>query len=150
MMAGNIDILLVDDSEADRDLFQHALNDVDPKVTVHCVCSGTDALAILLENRGRNARHAIRMIVMDLNMPGLDGIETLRAIRASEQTGSLPVVLLSSSNSKRDVNRAYRFGANAFLTKPGAYEPYVEKVRALVRYWLEMAELPSATLASSN
>jgi len=87
---------------------------------------------------------------MDLNMPGLDGIETLRAIRASALVGSLPVVLLTSSNSKREVNRAYRFGVNAFLTKPSSYEPYVEKVRALVKHWLAIAELPSATLLFPN
>jgi chemotaxis family two-component system response regulator Rcp1 len=147
-MADMIDILLVDDSEADRDLFQQALNEVDPEVRIHCVCSGDEALAILLEDRGGNARHAPKIVVMDLNMPGLDGIETLRAIRASEQVGALPVVLLSSSSSKRDVNRAYRFGANAFFSKPCGYEPYVEKVRALVGHWLALAELPSTSLLS--
>ena len=141
-----IDILLVDDSEADRDLFRQALSEIDPEVRIRCVCSGDDALAILFEDRAVSSPHAARMVVMDLNMPGLDGIETLRAIRASKLVGSLPVILLSSSNAKRDVNRAYRFGANAFFTKPCAYEPYVEKLRALVRHWLALAELPSTTL----
>lgn len=148
-MADIIDILLVDDSEADRDLFEHALGDIDPKVTIRCVCSGDDALAMLTEGPHTNARYTTRMIVMDLNMPGLDGIETLRAIRASGPLASLPVVILSSSNSKRDVNRAYHFGANAFFTKPSGYELYVEKIRTLIKHWLEIAELPSMALLAS-
>ncbi len=141
-MGPAIDILVVDDSPDDGYVFQEALGQASPEVSVRWLASGEEALAFLL--KGRELLHSCpaKLVVLDMNMPGLDGMETLRQIRESSVIGSVPVVMLSSCRSRLDVERAYKLGANAFYKKPISFEGYVEKVRVLVQHWLCQAELP--------
>jgi CheY-like chemotaxis protein len=141
-MGPAIDILVVDDSANDGYVFREALSQACPEISALWVASGEEAIAFLL--KGRELLHTCpaKLVVLDMNMPGLDGIETLRQIRESSVIGSVPVVMLSSCRSRLDVERAYGLGANAFFKKPISFEGYVEKVRILVQHWLRLAELP--------
>jgi CheY-like chemotaxis protein len=146
-MGPAIDILVVDDSPDDGYVFQEALGQASPEVSVRWLASGKEALAFLIEGRELLHTCPAKLVVLDMNMPGLDGMETLRQIRESSVIGSVPVVMLSSCRSRLDVERAYKLGANAFYKKPISFEGYVEKVRILVQHWLGQTELPYASKA---
>jgi two-component system, chemotaxis family, response regulator Rcp1 len=139
------DILLVDDSAADRFIFQEALREAAPEVRAHLVESGNEAIEFLgLEPGAAQKGCRVKLVLLDLNMPGLTGIETLRQIRSNSAGGNLPILILSSSQAKTDVDRAYWFGANAFVRKPGSLAEYIESLRVLVQHWFRVAELPTS------
>jgi CheY-like chemotaxis protein len=146
-MGPAIDILVIDDSADDGYLFQEALSQACPDVSARWVASGEEAITFLLEGRELLHTCPAKLIVLDINMPGLDGIETLRRIRESSLFGSVPVIMLSSCRSRVDVERAYGSGANAFFKKPISLEGYIERVRILVHHWLRLAELPYVSKA---
>jgi len=144
-----IDILVVDDCVDDVNVFREALAQACPEISARWMASGEEAIAFLL--KGRELLHTCpaKLVVLDINMPGMDGIETLRQIRESSVIGSVPVVMLSSCRSRLEVERAYRLGANAFFQKPVSFEGYIEKVRILVQHWLRLAELPYISKATT-
>jgi two-component system, response regulator len=141
-MGPAIDILVVDDSMDDGYVFQEALAQANPEVSVLWVASGEEAIAFLLKGGGLMHTCPAKLVILDMRMPGLDGFETLRQIRESPVIGNVPVVMLSSCRSRLDVDHAYQLGANAFLKKPISFDGYVEKVRILVQHWLRSVELP--------
>lgn len=139
----NYDILLVDDNPADAKIFQEALREASTRASAYWVGSGEDAIDFL-NHQGRYLdAPPVKMVVLDLNMPGMDGVETLRRIKTSTNVNHVPVVLLSSSRAPDTVDLAYALGANAYFSKPLSLEHYIEKVRILVEHWLDFAELPS-------
>ncbi len=147
---GRFDILLVDDSQADAKIFQESLQEVSAGVRVYWVSSGQEALEFL-NQQGRFQGVAFpKMVILDLNMPGIDGIETLRQIKMNASISRVPVVLLSSSRAPEEVDLAYSLGANAFFSKPLSLESYIHKARILVQHWLDSAELPTPYRPSSN
>jgi chemotaxis family two-component system response regulator Rcp1 len=92
-----------------------------------------------LKQEGRFAGGArVRLVVSDLSMPGMDGFEFLTELRKNPALKTMPVVVMSSSRSPRDVLRCYRLGANSFITKPMSLETFVATIGTLVRYWLDI------------
>ena len=104
---------------------------------MHWVRGGEEALAFL--RAGGNPK----LVVLDLNMPGLSGLQTLGHIRSARHLRKLPVVVLSGSEKSDDVDSVYEYGGNVFLRKPRAFEEYLEIVRGLAQHWLHLAVLPS-------
>jgi CheY-like chemotaxis protein len=144
------DILLVDDSAADAKIFQESLLQASSRVRVYWVGSGEEALEFLhQQGRFRNVG-PVKMVLLDLNMPGLDGIETLRRVKMNPATNRVPVVMFSSSRASQEVDRAYSLGANAFFSKPLSLENYVQKAGILVQHWLDYAELPTPVEARAT
>jgi CheY-like chemotaxis protein len=137
------DILLVDDSPADAKIFQEALLEVSARVRLYWVGTGEEALDFLTQQGRFRGIGPVKMVVLDLNMPGLDGIETLRRIKMNPSISRIPAVVFSSSRAPQEVDRAYATGANAFFSKPLSLENYVQKAGILVRHWLDYAELPT-------
>jgi len=141
-------ILLVDDSEDDCTLMRRAFSKaklLNPLLGLH---SGEEALDYLsgsgqYTNRAEYPLPAL--ILLDIKMPGIDGLEVLRWIRTQPGLRTLRVVMLTTSNDLRDVNAAYQLGANSFLTKPVDFEHFVEVTRALSGYWLWMDKSPEST-----
>jgi two-component system, response regulator len=130
--------LLVEDNALSARNFERALriHGIDNKL-VH-VHDGIEALDYLFGNgshAGRDTTMMPRLVVMDLNMPRMDGLETLRHIRADERTRILPVVMFSSSIFPRDIVEAYRLGANGYVEKISDV-PFPEQVRSIADYWL--------------
>lgn len=141
-------ILVVEDNAEDflalsRALRKHAV----PNPVVHCH-NGEQALEYL-HGHGRHAAWPTALpvlILLDLNMPGLDGRDVLRALQLDTVLRVIPVIVFTSSASTRDVDDCYQLGANSFLTKPLSYSALEEKIGLLAHYWLATAELPHAYL----
>jgi len=140
------DILLVDDNAADATAFTEALQEVRPAATVFWASSGEEAVAFLRQEGRFSEMAPVKLIVLDLNMPGLNGIQTLRLIKRIPAVNLLPVVILSSSGDRGAINSAYSSGASVFFPKLATFEQYLDQVRSLAEHWLHHAELPSVAI----
>lgn len=133
------DILLVEDNPDDVELTRLAFAEAGEPHRLHVVRDGAEALDYLL-GRGRHAGREVAdlpaLVLLDLNLPLLDGREVLQAIRAEDATRRLPVVVLTTSAEPFDVEQAYALGANSYIQKPVEFERFVEVVRQVGRYWL--------------
>ncbi|HMF77004.1 MAG TPA: response regulator [Bryobacteraceae bacterium] len=136
-------ILLVDDSASDSHLFQTALQEASARVKLYWVASGEEALEYV-EGQGRfQGMGEVDVVVLDLNMQGMDGFEVLQRLRKTDACRYKPIVVLSSSKAARDIRLAYSLGANSYIVKSMSFERYVESVSLLVRYWFDTVELPN-------
>jgi len=146
-------ILLVDDSEDDCTLMRRAFSKAKVLNPLLALRSGEEAVDYL-SGTGQYANRAEyplpALILLDIKMPGIDGLEVLRWIRGQPGLKSLRVVMLTSSNDLRDVNAAYQLGANSFLTKPVEFERFVEVTQALTGYWLWTDKAPESTRPTSG
>jgi CheY-like chemotaxis protein len=139
-------ILLADDDEDDRQLTTEALGEAQVRSELRCVEDGEELLDYLRRRGvyGPGGRDATRpgVILLDLNMPRMDGREALSQIKSDPELRRIPVVVLTTSRSEEDVVRSYELGANSFITKPTTFTGLVEVARGFARYWFELAELP--------
>ncbi len=140
-------ILLVEDNPDDELLTLRALkkNNVFNRVVV--ARDGAQALDYLFGEgayEGRDVRDIPRVVLLDLKLPKVDGLEVLRRLRADERTRLLPVVILTSSREQQDLLDGYGYGANSYVRKPVDFARFVEAVRQLGLYWLLLNETPQA------
>jgi two-component system response regulator len=138
-------ILLVEDNQDDEALTLRALarNNIGNEVVV--VRDGQDAIDWLEgtgSHAGRNATNVPALILLDLNLPKIDGLEVLRRLRANPRTAVVPVVILTSSKEDRDRASGYFSGANSYVQKPVDFTSFVDAVRQLGMYWLVLNEPP--------
>lgn len=133
-------ILLVEDNQGDEVLTLRALtkNNVANEVVV--ARDGAQALELLHGPKARASSPAI--VLLDLKLPKVDGLEVLKAIRADERTSLIPVVILTSSKEEQDLIAGYKLGANSYIRKPVDFNQFVEAVRHLGLYWLVLNEPP--------
>jgi len=124
-----VDILLVEDDPSHAELTQLALGD-GTRSSVHRVEDGEEALRYLSE-----PRKELRLILLDLKLGKLDGLEVLRNIRSDISTRHIPVVILTSSQDERDIEMAYRWGANSYVVKPVKFEEFRRVVSQIGSYW---------------
>lgn len=139
-------ILLVEDSPDDAALAGAALARFRLGHQLAVAPDGEAALAYLLDDgldSGR-ARPLPDLILLDLNLPGIDGFEVLRRIRADACAGLLPVVVLTSSVEERDLRTSYRLGANSYIRKPIDFDEFLPVLEQIVRYWLALNQPPPA------
>ena len=140
-----ITILIADDDPDDRMLALEALNENHLTNNIYFVEDGEELLDYL-HRRGQytDVASAPRpgMILLDLNMPRMDGRESIREIKSTPELRDIPVVILTTSKSEEDIARTYNLGANSYITKPVTFEGLVEVMRGLRRYWFEIVELP--------
>ena len=139
-----VDILLVEDNPNDVELTMHAFERNNLANAVHVARDGQEALDYLAGiddgNGGGNARP--KVVLLDLKLPRVDGLEVLRAIRQDEKLRTLPVVVLTSSREDRDIVESYDLGVSSYLVKPIDFDKFVETVRALGFYWVLLNEPP--------
>ena len=139
MSQPRIDILVVEDDRYDAELTLRALRRHHADARIEVARDGAEALALLLgeDNRpGLPAAEMPRLVLLDLNIPKLDGVQVLTALRADPRTRSLPVVIMTSSGEDSDVERVVRAGANSYVIKPLEYDRFREVVRQIGAYWL--------------
>ena len=139
-------LLVVEDSESDIALLREALSDAEPAVALDVVRHGEDALSFLRrEGEFTGAAHP-DLVVLDLNLPRMGGFEVLRALRedVDPRLRRLPVVVFTTSATATDVDKAYDLHASSFVTKPTAFESYLDTVRAFREFWLRVARLPAS------
>ena len=138
-------ILVVEDNPDDEALTLRALKKNNIGNQVFVVRDGAEALDFLFctgAYAGRDPREMPQIILLDLKLPKVDGLEVLRRIRADKRTGMLPVVILTSSNEEQDLIEGYKNGANSYIRKPVDFNQFVEAIRQLSLYWLVLNEAP--------
>src|SRR5271170_7723936 len=132
-------ILLVEDNPDDEALTQRALRKNNILNTVVVAHDGVEALDYVLgtgPHAGRDTRLLPAVILLDIKLPKIDGLEVLKRLRADERTKLLPIVLLTSSKEEQDLIRGYSLGANSYVRKPVDFVQFIEAVRQLGLYWL--------------
>lgn len=138
-------ILLVEDNEQDAELIIEALSQINIAKRIVAVGDGVEAIQYLRydgEFKTRAKRHP-DVILLDIKMPRMDGIELLEAIRKDDELRSIPVVMLSSSREDTDLKRCYEFGVNAFVVKPLEFTQFMETVKSTGIFWTVLNERPA-------
>ena len=138
-------ILLVEDNASDEELTLRALKKGNIANKVVVTRDGSAALDYLFArgaHAGRNAKEVPQVILLDLNLPKIGGLEVLRAIRADQRTRLVPVVILTSSREDKDLAGGYESGANSYIVKPVDSTQFADAVRQLGMYWLVLNQQP--------
>jgi len=140
-----IDVLLVEDNPDDTELTTHALTEGNKALHLLHLKDGVEALNFIFNKKSeenRKIQNTLRVVLLDLKLPRLDGLEVLRKIREDERTRTLPVVILTSSREKRDIAEAYKLGVNSYVVKPVGFDSYVKTISSLAVYWSLLNEKP--------
>ena len=151
MTADEIDILLVEDNDDDMELALHALRRERLANKIFVARDGEEALDFLFcrgEFAQRSFAHPPKLVLLDLKLPKVDGIEVLRQVKAEQRTHSIPVVIMTSSKEERDIVNGYNLGANSFIQKPVDFDQFRNTVSQVGLYWMlvNQAPLPEARL----
>jgi two-component system response regulator len=144
-VTNEVEILLVEDNPNDVELTLRALKKHNITNKVHVVKDGAEALEYIFAKgayASRDINHSPRVILLDLKLPKVDGLEVLRQIKSNERTKLIPVVVLTSSKEERDLVESYRLGANSYIAKPVDFESFVKAVSELGLYWLLLNQPP--------
>lgn len=133
-------ILVVEDSEDDFEATLRAFNKANLYNPIIWCKTGSEAIEYLSHATGKLERPGL--ILLDLNMPGMDGRKTLQLIKENEMQKSIPVIILTTSKDERDVEICYQIGANTYIQKPVSFDGLIEAIKRLKEYWFEIALLP--------
>ncbi len=134
-----VEILLVEDNPNDVELTLHAFKKHNITNRVHVAGDGAEALEFLFctgAYAGRHINNAPKVVLLDLKLPKVDGIEVLKRLKSDPRTRQIPVVMLTSSHEERDIIESYKLGVNSYIVKPVDFEQFMESVRRVGLYWL--------------
>jgi len=148
MMDQIVDVLLVEDNPDDVALALHAFKKSNFSNRVHVVGDGAEALEYIFctgAYAGRNIDQAPRLILLDLKLPKVDGLEVLKRVKSDPRTKYTPVVMMTSSREENDLVASYALGVNSYIVKPVDFQQFVESARTLGLYWLLLNEPPVST-----
>ncbi len=141
----SVPILIADDDEDDRDMIRDALKESRLINNLHCVRDGEE-LMDYLHHRGKfedQIKNPLPgLILLDLNMPRMDGREALREIKTNPLLRQIPVIVLTTSQAEEDIFRTYELGVNSFITKPVSFESLVKVMKTIGHYWFDIVQLP--------
>lgn len=144
MNSGELDILLVEDNQDDMDLFLHVLRREKLANKIFVTRDGEEALDFLF-CRGKFAQrtfeHPPKLILLDLKLPKVDGLEVLKLVKSDPRTKAIPVVIMTSSKEERDLVAGYNLGVNSFIQKPVDFDQFRETVKSVGLYWLVTNQL---------
>jgi CheY-like chemotaxis protein len=143
------EILLVEDNPDDVEITLRAFRKVHVASRVHVVRDGQEALDLLFRKGEHSDRAEVAkpdLILLDLNLPKVNGPEVLEKIRASDELSTMPVIVLTVSEREEDIQRSYELGANTYITKPVDFAKFVHATEILGEYWMVIARLPSETV----
>ena len=138
-----VDILLVEDNPGDVRLTREALKEAKVANELSVVSNGEEALLYLRRQGNFSAAPRPDMILLDLNLPRMDGREVLAEIKADQNLKRIPVVILTTSSAEKDVLATYNFHANCYITKPVDLDQFLEVVKSIESFWLTIVRLPS-------
>lgn len=141
-----VDILLVEDDAEDNTLTLFALLEHQPTSKFYVARDGQEALDYVFctgHHADRKVGDQPRLILLDLNMRAIGGLEVLRRIRADPRTRAIPIVMLTASDEERDMIESYRLGVNSYILKPVDFNQFKEAARLVARYWLFLNRTPS-------
>jgi two-component system response regulator len=140
-----VDILLVEDNPADAEMTLRALRGKHLANKLHWVKDGEEALEFMFRTgayASRNPNGAPKLVMLDIKMPKVDGIEVLRRLKQHPATRAIPVVVMTSSNEERDVFDSYRLGVNSYIVKPVQFEAFLDTVAKIGLYWVLTNRVP--------
>jgi two-component system, chemotaxis family, response regulator Rcp1 len=138
-----LQVLLIEDSPGDARLTREAFRDTNTSVQLHLAVDGVEALAFL--DKGKtNPGPGPDLILLDLNLPRMDGREVLAQIKADERLKTIPTVILTTSEAQADIVKSYQLQANAYLTKPVDLDAFEALVTSINDFWLTTAKLPQS------
>jgi chemotaxis family two-component system response regulator Rcp1 len=141
-----IEILLVEDNPADVRMTVEALKDCRVSNNLSVVEDGEEALSFLRKSDGYAGTARPDLILLDLNLPKKDGHEVLAEIKGDPDLRKIPVVVLTTSENERDVQKAYDLNANCYITKPGGLEQFVSVMKSIQYFWSRVVQLPTAAV----
>ncbi len=142
---GGVEILLVEDNPTDAELCMRALKKNNLANRLVWVKDGAEALDFLFADGAyadRDVTHPPKVVLLDLRLPKVDGMEVLRRVKGDERTRAIPVVALTSSKEDRDVAESYRLGVNSYISKPVEFDAFAKSVVELGFYWLQVNRPP--------
>lgn len=144
MTPESVEILLVEDNPSDLELTLHALRKNKLANTIHIARDGEEALEFLFhQSLSAGGSHTLpKVILLDLKLPKVDGLEVLKAIRADERTRCVPVVVLTSSKEQQDIVTSYGLGVNSYIQKPVDFQQFQHAVQELGLYWVVVNKTP--------
>ena len=150
MNTSEVDILLVEDNQDDMDLALHALRRENLANKIFVVRDGEEALEFLFccgAFAGRSFDHPPKLVLLDLKLPKVDGIEVLKQVKGDARTKTIPVVIMTSSKEERDMVNGYNLGANSYIQKPVDFDQFRNTVKQVGLYWLVTNEAPVTNAA---
>ncbi len=151
MTASNfVEILLLEDNKSDAELAIMALEEFNLANQMIWLKDGKQGLDFLFgqgDYDGRNTDRQPKLILLDLKMPKIGGIEVLRALRADPRTRHIPVTVLTSSKEEKDIIETYKLGVNSYIVKPVDFDQFSKSVRDIGYYWLLLNQHPSKTIS---
>jgi len=152
-MTNMIEILYVEDNPSDVELTMHAFKKNHLANNILIARDGEEALEIIFGRDQENTadlEHYPRVILLDLKLPKVDGLEVLKKLKEDDRTRMIPVVVLTSSREERDIVESYRLGVNSYIVKPVDFEKFVEAVRTLGMYWLLLNQWPTCVTKNDS
>jgi two-component system, response regulator len=143
-----IEILLVEDSDTDLELTLRALKKANVANQIEVARDGEQALDFLFARGAyaeRTREQAPRLVLLDLKLPKVDGLDVLRAIKAADETRTIPVVILTSSHEQKDIVESYNLGVNSYIVKPVEFESFMAAVVEVGMYWMLLNKPPTTS-----
>lgn len=137
-----IQVLLVEDSPGDVRLTREAFRDANEAIHMHVATDGVEAMAFLRRQGAHSAAPRPDLILLDLNLPKMDGREVLALIKADDDLKTIPTVILTTSDAESDIERSYQLQANSYLSKPVQLDAFENLVKSINDFWLTKAKLP--------
>jgi two-component system, response regulator len=140
-----VEILLVEDNPHDAEMAIRALKKNNLANNVLHVTDGVEALDFIFARRaysGREIENGPKVVLLDLKLPRVDGLEVLKAVKSDERTKVIPVIALTSSSEEKDIIESYRLGVNSYIVKPVDFDKFVEAIKGLGFYWLLLNQSP--------
>ena len=138
----SVDILLIEDNADHVELILKALQDNNVLNEVHVVASGEEAMDFLYQRGAYVDKAQPGLILLDIKLPGMDGIEFLRRIKADPKLKRIPVVMLTTSAGEKEIVESYNCGANSYIVKPVDFEQFTKVIKELKLYWMVVNSLP--------
>jgi two-component system, chemotaxis family, response regulator Rcp1 len=137
-----LEVLLVEDSPGDVRLTQEAFREANRAIRVHVACDGVEAMAFLRKQGPHAGAPRPHLILLDLNLPKMDGREVLAHIKEDENLKTIPTVILTTSEAETDILTSYKLQANCYLSKPVQLDEFEAIVRSINDFWLTKVQLP--------
>ena len=138
-----VEVLLVEDSPGDVRLTQEAFRDANMSIHLHVATDGVDAMAFLRKEGRHGKSPRPDLILLDLNLPKMDGREVLAHIKADDSLRTIPTVILTTSEAEADIVKSYQLQANCYLSKPVQLDAFESLVKSINDFWLTKAKLPA-------
>ncbi|MEI7848590.1 MAG: response regulator [Chloroflexota bacterium] len=137
-----INVLLVEDNPGDVRLIKEVFEDAKVMIKLTVVEDGQAALNYLRQNRGFGGESGPLLVILDINLPGKNGLAVLREIKEDKNLLHIPVVVFSSSDDRYAIESGYDLRASAYVVKPGNYEEFVKAVSRIMEFWMDIARIP--------